>query len=221
MARDSKVDGKLVKGLQESLTAVLGESGAKALVKLGGIPENRFDPESIDTSLSKVFGASREGLSIMRTNVLKGMSTRLEVGELGSPTASNFVKSLEAIADTYRLKEKAVLGGAGFAAGILSSICCLGLIAFALLGFASLSASLTLATDLTSSFKPIELGASVAFLAATVFFQLRRHGECSLSGVRRNLAYIAIPGSALLVTYAVVNYWVAVTFFGGAGSLLP
>lgn len=221
MPHKPKPDGKLVKSFEESLVAVLDESGAKALVKLGGIPEDNFNPRTINSSLNKVFGASKGGLSIMQTNVLKGMSARLDVGELGSLTANNFIKSLEAIVDTYRLKEKAGLSGAGFVAGIISSICCLGPIAFALLGFASLSASLTLAIDLTSRFKPVELGASVAFLAVTIFFQLRKHGQCSLSGVRRNLAYITIPGSVLLVTYAVVNYWVGVAFFGGGGSLLP
>ncbi len=112
MPHKPKPDGKLVKSFEESLVAVLGESGAKALVKLGGIPEDKFDPRTINASLNKVFGASKDGLLIMQTNVLKGMSARLDVGELGSPTASNFVKSLEAIAGTYRPKEKAGLGAA-------------------------------------------------------------------------------------------------------------
>lgn len=163
MPYKSKPDGKLVKSFEESLVGVLGESGAKALVKLGGIPEDKFDPRTINGSLNKVFGASRDGLSIMQTNVLKGMSARLDVGEPGTPSGSNFVKSLEAIADRYRLRENAGLGATGLAAGIVSSICCLGPIAFALLGFASLSASLALAIDLTSRFRPIELEPALAF----------------------------------------------------------
>lgn len=48
MPYKSKPDGKLVKSFEESLVGVLGESGAKALVKLGGIPEDKFDPRTIN-----------------------------------------------------------------------------------------------------------------------------------------------------------------------------
>jgi hypothetical protein len=224
MARESKAeDKKLVKGFEDSLMSVLGESGAKAVMKLGNVPGDKFDSGAIDSSLEKVFGSSQEGLSVLQSSVLRGMSETLDVtpvdpGEVGKV---GFASSLELLAQRYRLKEKAGFGIVGITAGMISSICCLGPIAFALLGLASLSSSLALAMDLTSAYKPVELAASLGFLATTVFFQLRRHGQCSLSGLRRNLSYVIIPGTALLVSYALLNYWLGVTFFGGAGSLLP
>lgn len=222
MATSQKVDRRLLEELEGSLAAVIGEGGAKAVVKLAGIPEDKFDPRAINKSLNKVFGPSKEGLSIIQSNILQGMSSRLNPGvEEGPQAAKSFVKSLDSLAERYRLGEKAGLATAGLAAGMLSSICCLGPIAFALLGFASLSASLPLAMDLTSRFRPVELGASIGLLAVTIFFQLKRHNECNLSGLRRNIAYVAIPGSAVLVTYAVVNYLLGAYFFGGGGSLFP
>jgi len=224
--KGSPVDKKLLDGLEDSLASILGESGAKALMKIGNIPQDEFDTKAIDSSLGKVFGASNEGLSIVQKKVLEGMSKTLDITQpydeqAGGAVGSGFAVSLQALADRYRLEEKVGFGAAGFVAGIISSICCLGPIAFALLGFASLSSSLALAMNLTASYKPVELAASVGFLGVTVIFQLRRHNQCSLSGLRRNLAYVVIPGTVLLVTYALVNYWVGVTFFGDPRSTLP
>lgn len=223
MATGQKIDRKLVEGLEQSFASVLGKNEAKALLKLAGIPEDKFDPKAINSSLSKIFGASAKGLSLIQTNVVKGMASTLDLGDVEEPSSSanGFVTSLEAIAKRYGVKEKAGFGIAGLAAGLISSICCLGPLALAFLGIGSISASLTLATALTSAYKPIELAASVGFLAITIISQLRRRGQCSLSGLRRNLSYIIIPSSVLLVTYALVNYWVGVTFLGGPGSLLP
>jgi hypothetical protein len=223
LARKQEADRKLLEGFEESLTSLLGPNEAKAVIKLGDISEGSFDAKAIDSSLEKVFGASMEGLSIIQGKVIEGMSENL--GIVPSPPSIEhgegvgFASSLEAIADRYRIKEKAAFGTVGLIAGVISSICCLGPIAFALLGFASLSSSLALAMDLTSAYKPVELAASVGFLGVTVVFQLRRKNQCSLSGLRRNLAYIVIPTTVLLVTYAVVNYWLGATFFGGPGSL--
>ncbi len=214
MAHKPKPDGKLVKSFEDSLVAVLGESGAKALVKLGGIPEDKFDPRTINASLNKVFGTSKNGLSIMQSNVLKGMSAGLDVEELGRLTAGNFVKSLEAIADRYRLKERTGLGLAGFATAVGSSICCLGPLALALLGLASFSASASLAIDLTSKYKTIEIGVSVVLLFAVIVLQLARRGQCSLSGLRRNLGYVFIPAATMFVSYSALNYWLGVSFLG-------
>jgi hypothetical protein len=231
LARDnSELDKKLLEGFENSLISVLGESGAKALMKLGNVPEDKFDAKAIDSSLGKVFGASDEGLSIIQKKIINGMSETLKVSPppvveprsaLEESERAGFVLSLEAIANRYRLKEKAGFGVAGFAAGMISSICCLGPIAFALLGLASLSSSLTLAMNLTATYKPLELAASVGFLGITVILQLRRHNECSLSGLRRNLAYVIVPTTVLLVTYAIVNYWVGIAFFGGPGNIFP
>jgi hypothetical protein len=218
---EKKINRRLALGFEHSLASTLGESGAEAVMRLGQIPGDKLDSIAIDSSLNLVFGASSEGLSAVQTRVLDGMSTRLgvelpkESGEFG------FYSSLETLSERYRLKEMTGFGIAGVVASAISSICCLGPIAFALLGFASLSASLSLAMDLTSTYQPVELAGALGFLGATIYFQLRRQNQCSLDGLRRNLAYIIIPGTTLLVSYAIINYWIGVTFFGHPLKLIP
>ncbi len=221
MFRGRKVDRRLAQGFEQSLASTLGESGAEAVMRLGQIPGDKLDPGAIDSSLNLLFGASPEGLSAVQSRVLGGMSTRLGVERPSESGEFGFYSSLETLSERYRLKEMTGFGIAGVVAAAISSICCLGPIAFALLGFASLSASLSLAMSLTSTYQPVELAAALGFLGATVYFQLRRQNQCSLDGVRRNLAYIIIPGTTLLVPYAIINYWVGATFFGHPGNLIP
>lgn len=223
MSREKNLNRGLTQGFERSLESVLGKSGSAALMRLGQVPKDKFDPGAIDSSLNLVFGASQEGLSSIHKNVLNTMASELgvELPRQDYRANSGFYSSLESLAERYRLKEMSGFGLAGVLAGLVSSVCCLGPIAFALLGFASLSASLSLAMSLTSTFQPLELVAAVGFLGATIYFQLRRHGECSLSGLRRNLAYVVIPSSVLLVSFALINYWVGVTFYGHPLRLLP
>lgn len=221
MFSERKLNRRLAQGFVQSLTSTLGKSGAEAVMRLGQIPGDKLDSAVIDSSLNLVFGASPEGLSAVQTRVLDGMSTRLgvelpkESGEFG------FYSSLETFSERYRMKEMTGFGIAGVVASAISSICCLGPIAFALLGFASLSASLSLAMDLTSTYQPVELSAALGFLGAIVYFQLRRKNQCSIDGLRRNLAYVIIPGTTLFVSYAVINYLIGVTFFGHPLKLIP
>ncbi|MDA4128912.1 MAG: hypothetical protein OK422_05620 [Thaumarchaeota archaeon] len=200
---------------------MLGESGAEAVIRLGQIPGDKLDSQAIDASLNQVFGASPEGLSAVQTRVLDGMSTELGFEPSRGSGEFGFYASLEKLSERYRLKEMTGFGMAGVVAAGISSLCCLGPIALALLGFASLSASLSLAMNMMSTYHPIELAAAIGFLGVTVYFQLRRHGQCSIAGLRRNLAYVVIPGTTLLVSYAIINYMIGVTFFGSPGNLLP
>jgi hypothetical protein len=220
--REAKADAKLVQVFEESLKSVLGESGAKAIMKLGNVPENRFDANAIDSLVGDVFGSSQLGLSVLQSNVLRDMSSSLDIrpNDLDKTRDSGFAPSLEAIANRFRLRERASFGVAGLAAGIISSLCCVGPLALAFLGLSSLSSSLALTMAIAPTLKPIELAVGVGFLATTVILQLRRHGECSLVGLRRNLAYVFIPGSTFLLTYALLNYWLGVTFFGGPTATL-
>ena len=223
MSREKRLNLKLVKGLEQSLAHLFGDSGSEALLSLGKVPRDKFDPGSIDSSLDLVFGASPDGLSSAHKSVIEEMSTRLGVGVPHEPVPNegSFHLSLESIAERYRLKEMTGFGFAGVVAGAISSICCLGPIALALLGFASLSASLSLAMSLTSVYQPVELTSALGFLGVTIFFQLRRKGGCNLGGLRRNLAYVIVPTTGLLVSYAVINYLIGVWFYGHPLGLLP
>jgi hypothetical protein len=223
MFREKKVNRKLAEGFRQSLASVLGESGYEVVMKFGRIPEDRLDPVRIDSSLNVVFGPVPEGLSSIHKNVLEGMSSRLGVAlprdELGD--SNDFYSSMVYLAARYRLKERTGFGFAGVVAGMISSLCCLGPIAFALLGFASLSASLSLAMTLTSIYEPVELAASLVFLGTVIYYQLRRKNQCSLNGLRRNLSYVIIPAVTLLVSYAIISYSIGVVFYGHPLNPLP
>jgi hypothetical protein len=220
--RVSEADKNLVQAFEDSLKSTLGESGAKAIMRLGNVSENMFDAKAMDSSVGDVFGSSPLGLSVMQSNLLRDMSAALNLNprEMRKAKDVGFASSLEVIADRYRLKERAGFGIAGIAAGIISSLCCVGPLALALLGLSSLSSSLALTMAIAPTLKPIELTIGVGFLAATAILQLRKHGECSLTGLRRNLAYVFIPGTTFLLTYALLNYWLGVTFFGGPTATL-
>jgi len=221
MFHHRSVDRRLAESVEESLASTLGKSGAAALMKIGQIPEGRLEPRAVDSSLNLVFGGSLEGLSAVQSRVLDEMANRLGV-EIPKDSANfGFYSSLGSLAESYRLKEMTGFGIAGMVAAGISSICCLGPIAFALLGFASLSASLSIAMSLTSTFEPVELVAALGFLGATIYFQLRRQNQCSLDGLRKNLAYVIIPGTTLLVSYAIINYVIGVAFFGHPLKLIP
>lgn len=220
--RTSEADRKIVKGFQRTLASLLGEGGAETVMKLANVSPNKLEPQKLEVSLQKLFGTSAEGLSTLEEKVVSGMSSDLDT-PLDGAKNNNFASSLEAISAKYRLKEKTGLGLAGLAAAIGSSICCLGPIALGLLGFASVSASASLAIDLTSKFRPIEIGVSVALLSATVIAQLLRMKQCNLQGLRRNLGYVAVPVATLVVSYSLLNYWLGAAYLGGFNlkDLLP
>lgn len=216
---------KLVGELQDGLASVLGEGGSEVIMKIGQVRQDKFDPAAIDASLNAVFGSSSDGLSAVHRNVLNGMSSKLGVelpqGSAEPSLPSSFTSSLESLAERYRLKEMSGFGVAGLIASLISSICCLGPIAFALMGLASMSASISLAMALTSVYEPFELMAAVGFVGTLIYFQLRRRNECSISGLRRNLGYVMVPTTTMLVSYAVISYWVGVAFFGHPLNPLP
>ncbi len=216
MFRGKKVDRKLAEELKLSLDSAIGKSGSETVMRLGQIPEDRLDPAGIDSSLNLVFGRVPAGLSSVHKNVLEGMSSRLgvELPRSEIDGSADFSSSLMGIAERYRLKEMTGFGLAGVVGGMISSLCCLGPIAFALLGFASLSASLSLAMSLTSAYAPVELGAASVFLGTVIYYQLRRKNQCSLDGLRKNLAYVVVPAVTLLVSYAVISYSIGVAFYG-------
>jgi len=222
VARENKVDRRLAKGFKESLASVIGESGSQVVVSLGKIPEDRLDPEEIDSTLNMVFGAAPAGLSTVKDGVLEGMSSRLGVDiPKERPESGNFYSSLVYMSERYRLKQMTGFGLAGVAAAVISSVCCLGPIALALLGLSSLSAGLSLAESMTDAYQPFELLAAVAFLGIVIYSQLRKSGECNPSGLRRNFLYFVIPAVTLLVTLAVISYWVNSTFYYYPMGLLP
>ncbi len=221
--KNSEVEKRLALGFERSLAQILGESGAKAVMRLGNVSSAKLEPQKIDSSLKDIFGRSPDGLSLVQDKVLKRMSSELGVPIDEGPKGYSFESLLEDLASGYKLREKTGLGLAGFAAAIGSSICCLGPLALALLGLASLSASASLAIDLTSKYKPIEVGVSVALMSAVLIVQLIRRGQCSLNGLKRNLGYVLIPAVTLIVTYSTLNYWLGVSFLGGFNlrDLLP
>ncbi len=221
MLRGKNVDQELVQGFRKSLESAIGASGSEALMRIGQIPTDRFDPVGIDSSLNLVFGPVPEGLSSVHKNLLEGMSSRLGVGLGGADGNQEFYSSLMGLAERYRLKEMSGFGLAGMVGGVISSLCCLGPIAFALLGFASLSASLSLAMTLTTTYEPFELGAATFFLGTVIYYQLKKNNECSLNGLHRNLAYVIVPAVTLLVSYAIISYSIGVAFYGHPLNPIP
>jgi hypothetical protein len=224
MTSEKQTDLKLAQGFKESLRSALGDSASEALMRLGKMPEDRLDPQGIESTFNVVFGASPEGLSVVQKNVLEGTSSRLGVDLEKEDQFSgkrDFYISLVGLADRYRIKEMTGFGLAGVIASLISSACCLGPVAFALLGFSSMSAMITLADSMMYVYEPYELALAVAFLGTIIYFQLKKRNECNISGLRRNIGYVIIPAVTMLVSYALVAYFVGIAFYGWPLHLLP
>jgi hypothetical protein len=224
LSREKQTNLNLAKGFRDSLNSALGDSASEALMRFGKIPEDRLDPQGIESTLNVVFGASPDGLSVVQKSVLEGTSSRLGVDLEKEDVFSgkrDFYVSLVGLADRYRLKEMSGFGLAGVVASLISSACCLGPVAFALLGLSSMSAMITLADSMMYTYEPYELALAVAFLGTVIYFQLRKRNECNLTGLRRNLGYIVIPSVTMLVSYAIVAYYVGIAFYGWPLHLLP
>jgi len=224
MTREKQTDLKLAKGFKESLRSALGDSASEALMRIGKIPEDKLDPQGIETTFNVVFGASPAGLSAVQKNILEGTSSRLGVDLEKEDEFSgkrDFYISLVRLADRYRIKEMTGFGFAGVIASLISSACCLGPVAFALLGFSSMSAIITLADSMMYVYEPYELALAVAFLGTIIYFQLRKRNECNVSGLRRNIGYVIIPAVTMLVSNAMVAYFVGIAFDGWPLHLLP
>ena len=224
MTSEKQADIKLARGFKESLRSALGDSASEALMRIGKIPEDKLDPQGIESTFNVVFGPSPAGLSAVQKNVLEGTSSRLGVDLEKEDEFSgrrDFYISLVGLAERYRIKEMTGFGFAGVIASLISSACCLGPVAFALLGFSSMSAMIALADSMMYVYEPYELALAVAFLGAIIYFQLRKRNECNISGLRRNVGYVVIPAVTMLVSYALIAYFVGIAFYGWPLHLLP
>jgi len=224
MTSEKQTDMKLAQGFKESLRSALGDSASEALMRFGQMPEDKLDPQGIESTFNLVFGASPEGLAAVQKSVLEGTSSRLGVDLEKEDEFSgkrDFYISLVGLANHYRIKEMTGFGFAGVIASLISSACCLGPVAFALLGFSSMSAMITLADSMMYVYEPYELALAVAFLGTIVYFQLRKRNECNISGLRRNVGYVVIPAVTMLVSYALIAYFVGIAFYGWPLHLLP
>jgi len=224
MSSEKQTDLKLARGFRESLRSALGDSASEALIRIGKIPEDRLDPQGIESTFNVVFGNSPDGLSAVQKKVLEGTSSRLGVDLQKEDQFSggrDFYISMVSLAERYRLKEMTGFGFAGVIASLISSACCLGPVAFALLGFSSMSAMITLADSMMYAYEPYELALAVTFLGAVIYLQLKKRNECNISGLRRNIGYVAIPAVTMLVSYALVAYFVGIAFYGWPLHLLP
>ncbi|HYB76040.1 MAG TPA: hypothetical protein VEC08_03680 [Nitrososphaerales archaeon] len=224
MTNEKQTDMKLAQGFKDSLRSALGDSASEALIRFGKIPEDRLDAQGIESTFNVVFGASPSGLSAVQKNVLEGTSSRLGVDLEKADEFSgkrDFYISLVGLAERYRIKEMSGFGFAGLIASLISSACCLGPVAFALLGFSSMSAMITLADSMMYVYEPYELALAVAFLGTIIYFQLRKRNECNISGLRRNIGYVIIPAVTMLVSYALIAYFVGIAFYGWPLHLLP
>ena len=224
MHREKQTNLKLAEGFKESLRSALGASASEALMKIGKIPEDRLDPQGIESPFNMVYGASPEGLSAVQKNDLEGTSSRLGVdleNEDRFAGKRDFYISMVGLADRYRLKQMTGFGLAGVVASMITSACCLGPVAFALLGFSSMSAMITLADSVMYIYEPYELALAVAFLGTIIYLQLRKKNECNISGLRRNIGYVVIPAVTMLVSYALIAYFVGIAFYGWPLHLLP
>ncbi|HXY56270.1 MAG TPA: hypothetical protein VEH01_01530 [Nitrososphaerales archaeon] len=224
MSSEKQTDLKLARGFRESLRSALGDSASEALIRIGKIPEDRLDPQGIESTFNVVFGNSPDGLSAVQKKVLEGTSSRLGVDLQKEDQFSggrDFYISMVSLAERYRLKEMTGFGFAGVIASLISSACCLGPVAFALLGFSSMSAMITLADSMMYAYEPYELALAVTFLGAIIYLQLKKRNECNISGLRRNIGYVVIPAVTMLVSYALVAYFVGIAFYGWPLHLLP
>jgi len=224
MHREKKTNLKTAQGFKQTLQSTLGNSASEALMRIGKMPEDRLDPIGIESTLNVVFGSSPEGLSAVQKNVLEGMSSRLGVDlEKEDEFIGNrdFYATLVGLAERYRLKEMTGFGLAGVVASLISSACCLGPVAFALLGLASMSAMISLADNIMYVWEPVELAAAAVFLGSVIYLRLKKRNQCNLSGLRRNIGYVIIPAVTMLVSYALVAYFVGIAFYGWPLHLLP
>jgi uncharacterized membrane protein len=118
------------------------------------------------------------------------------------------------IASQYRKTIALKYSLTGVAAAFVSSLRCLAPMTQLFLGAASASAALSLESSLYSSYHVILVMVGLVSVALVVILQLRRDRQCNLTGIRRNLGYVLVPGAALLVTYAVLNYLISIYFLG-------
>jgi hypothetical protein len=94
----------------------------------------------------------------------------------------------------------------GAIAGIVGIGCCVYPVALALLGVATAVEAFDLATDLYGNYAWWFRLGGLTVAAVAIWLQLRKRGECSLEGARRNRGYIM---AALFIAFVV--YWV---FYG-------
>lgn len=186
------------------------------------LSREHFDPQAIDSALVEVFGASNAGVNFVRNQVLSRFSFSLNVPKVGLSaqtkaitSKSDFIPAIQELVSNYRLlRASARVASSGAVAALISSICCLSPLVLALLGLASFSAAASLAMTLTSMFRPVELLAGLGLVSGVVYFQLRKENQCNLSGLRRNIGYVAVPLASMLLVYAIVNYLLYAYFLG-------
>ncbi|MCL5067091.1 MAG: hypothetical protein M1368_01905 [Thaumarchaeota archaeon] len=226
------MDSELIDAFEKSLSEVIGPSPARAFIVNERVSREHFDPQEIDSALTRVFGISNAGVNLVRKQVLNRFSSSLNLDGKEEPSPqlkaisseSDFVSAVQQIANKYRvLRAPPKVTFSGAVAALISSICCLSPLVLALLGLASFSAAASLAMSLTSTFKPLEIAAGFVTMGGVVYFQLRKEKQCNLSGLRRNLGYILVPLALMLVVYAVINYLFYVYWFRmfNLGDLFP
>lgn len=206
---------------EKGLAGVVGAGAARAFIVNEHLSRDHFDPQAVDSALTKVFGVSNAGVNLVRKQVLNRFSSSLNLGPDNSLTQaapsseSDFVSAVQEIASKYRLlRAPPKVASSGVIAALISSICCLSPLVLALLGLASFSAAASLAMTLTTIYRPVELLAGLGLVAAIVYIQLRKENQCNLRGLQRNIGYVLVPLASMLIAYAVVNYFLDVYFLG-------
>lgn len=206
-------DSGLFEGFEKSLSAVIGESAARAFIINANLSDDHFDPNQVSEALSRVFGKSASGLSVLQRKLLTKLSSTLNIN--AAESISNFPETMGKIAGEYRRTIALRYSLTGVAAAFVSSLCCLGPMTLLFLGVASAASALSLEGLLYSSYHVILVMAGLVCIATVVILQLRRDQQCNLTGLRKNLGYVLVPCAVLLVTYAVLNYLISIYFLGG------
>jgi hypothetical protein len=210
---EAKADRDLIKGFKSSLSSVIGSSASQTFIINENVSEDHFDPEEISKALTRVFGSSEAGLSVVQKRLVQELSESLRSSQM--ERGYDFVPSMSTIAAEYRARLAIKYGLTGLAAAFVSSLCCLGPFALLLMGVASTTAALSLEQMLFASYHVVFVLSGLGLVAGVVILQLRADGQCNLTGLRRHLGYILVPATSLLVAYAALNYIIGVYFLGG------
>lgn len=102
--------------------------------------------------------------------------------------------------------------GVGAAGAGISWICCISPLVLLFSGITTASGALALDLVLYGQYDPAFIMAGVAFIAAAVFYDLRRKNACSLSGVKSQKKMILAMAGSMFVVYLVSFYIIEVLF---------
>ena len=95
----------------------------------------------------------------------------------------------------------------GIASGVFSLLCCVSPIVLVLLGLSTVAGALSLSYFLFDNFKFYFLAASGIFFVVAMYIHLRRRGQCSVKGIKKNRNTIILSLIAFASTFVFLYYF--------------